>query len=349
MGADFHIKNDSENHNKAVQQIINDAGDFDIIAILGDFVHSGIKAGSKTEDYVADVLKILVDTNKPVYILAGTLSHDMNWFNSPFIQKLFKEKITFIDKPSIITNDNKRLLFIPEMYKENESLQNYLQDDSIDISFFHGTVADMVTYKLDNEDKLERNHPREKVFNSNEFPSPFTFCGHYHNYKEMNPVPDKKVVYIGSLFTNTFGEIDVDGKGMVIFDTDTKEIKRIANKFDNKFVEKEVLEFSDLNELAQLKNEGVNVRALITNDTPIALEKLIVKTLGNKYKNISTIEKEQNEKLDETTLKKYEEYEKMWKDKGMVAMITSFACENGYEVTCNNPSKVEEIYNIFAN
>lgn len=302
--SDLHIKEDWEDGITEIKRIISSKIQYNInerqiVVFNGDTLDKPALLGSKASLHLQNLLKYLeeeVSLNAAVIFLQGTLSHDGNWielmkFNYPAI-----EFITTIRKMNFCSSeDSVKFLFIPELYNISKEEYSEFLSEEYDYIFGHGTVAGYFTTSHGKEETIERTLLSAPVFNRLDFKAKYTIFGHYHNYCTTE-LQNTRFFYVGSFFTNTFGEIDPAGKGALVLDGDL--IYREPNLLDHEYNEIWIRTLDDISKCIDLQNQNKRVRAIISDDTM----NIYIKTVLTSIRNIKDIRTEidANENLTKT-------------------------------------------------
>ncbi len=322
--SDIHITDKSKRVLDALKETLDNINDIDRIILLGDLFHHGAKIGSKTESIGYTFIKMLSEKAK-TFVIAGTASHEMGYFNSSvFTESL--STVRFIKEPEVIDN----ILFIPEVYNLEKSDYTSLLSKSYDMICGHGTISKLVSFNVltENEDSLERQAPRAPVFNISDFKnSPITVFGHEHTHN-VSIQDGYTVAYCGSFMTNNFGELEAI-KGALLLEDGI--LTKIGHSFDDKYIQKEVTNFTALQELIKLQESEPNtkVRAIITDDTPESTRNMIITKMN--YKDISKNNVKNNSKVTDEQLELSDEYSDAYKS-GLASVVTKYAEKNDIEI-----------------
>lgn len=339
--SDLHIKEDWEDGLSEIKRIItktfdNDKNCHQIIVFNGDTLDKPALMGSKASLHLQNLLLYLnneVTQNCTVIFLQGTYSHDGNWLE--LMNKEYQE-IEFINciRKLSFTNDGEetKFLFIPELYDISKEEYQELLSERFNYIFGHGTVAGYFTSCKDKDETIERTLLSAPVFDRNSFNADFTIFGHYHNFVETK-LENTHFMYVGSFFTNTFGEIDPKGKGALIIDNGI--IYREPNLLDIRYEEIWIRNLDDISRCITLQNENIKVRAVISDDTLPTYIKTVVNTVRN-IKDIRTCEEKINilekkviENSEDSETKNFlEEIFSTYNTKGLINTILLYAKEN---------------------
>lgn len=133
--------------------------------------------------------------------------------------------------------DDLGFLMLPyrDHYESNE-LSAYLLKKPVAV-FSHLDYPGCVLRKPRHGEVLSTDGVDLSVFKD----GPFVFNGHYHH-----PSVKDNLINVGSLLSRNWTDVGSDHKGVVIFDTVTKEIKRFVNPYSKRFVEFLVVDDNDV-------------------------------------------------------------------------------------------------------
>lgn len=339
--SDLHIKEDWEDGISEIKRIITkhvsySPGVRHLVLFTGDTLDKPALLGSNASLHLQNLLQYLeqeVSGNAQVIFLQGTLSHDGNWMELMKTSYPSLEFITSWRKITFTSNEDEcSMLFIPELYNVSKEEYQELLSKRFNYIFGHGTVAGYFTSGKDKDETIERTLLSAPVFDRNSFNADFTIFGHYHNFVETK-LENTHFMYVGSFFTNTFGEIDPKGKGALIIDNG--EIYRESNLLDIRYEEIWIRSLDDISKCITLQNENVKVRAVISDDTLPTYIKTVVNTVRNikdirtSEEKINILEKKVIENSEDSETKNFlEEIFSTYNTKGLINTILLYAKEN---------------------
>jgi len=318
---DAHITRDWDKHLEELERLTSKT-EYDLVLDGGDNVHRPFQSGSQVEDNLIRYVEILSKNGKvPMYIVQGTLTHNGRFTESQALVKLFeKMNTTMIIKPFKV----EEIVFIPELYskKDKQEALNLITDD-IKLVIGHGTVEGFFKSSDTEElDSYEIDIPSAVVFNINDFKGKRTFYSHYH----IRTTKDN-FTYVGAFATNTFGEIDPNGKGILIYDMITNETEFIKRENDNQFIDYQINTILDTVKLKKLINDskGSNIKyrgVLMTNDDSVLRSlKVVTSRYVIRYEDETTkIEQEQATKNEDKFLSDF-------KTNGLVSCMSLYSAE----------------------
>ncbi len=319
--SDAHITRDWEVHLQELERLVSTV-EYDLIISSGDEIHKPFAIGSVVEFNLIRYVEILSKNGTvPMYIVRGTLTHVGHFDESQAITKLFEKlNTTIISEPTIIGE----VLFIPELYSKTRKQKalELVGNINVNVIVGHGTVEGFFNTggnQVEELDSFEMDIPSAITFKPSDFEGKETFFGHYHiRTKKEN------FTYIGAFATNTFGEIDPNGKGVLVYDTLSKETEFIKRENDNQFIDVRIDTILDTVKLKKLISEAKNTNikyrgVLMSNDQSILRALKIVSP-----RFVKRIEDESTELIAEEAIKTQDEFLTIFKEKGLLPCMKRF-------------------------
>ncbi len=326
--SDAHIIRDWDVHLKELERLTSE-NQYDLVIDCGDTNHRPMNVGSEVESNLIRYVEILSKYGTiPMYIVMGTLTHTGKFNESEALVKLFQKlNTTIISTPTIVGE----ILFVPELYtspSKNFALNllngNIQQGETkIKVIALHGVVNGFFnTGESEELDDFEMTVPSTMTFNVSDFQGIRTFAGHYH----IRTTKDN-FTYVGAFCTNTFGEIDPNGKGILIYDMTTNETEFIKRENDNQFINYQVNTILDTVKLKKLINDskGSNIkyRGVLMNNDDSVLRAL--KTTTSHY--VIRYEDETSKVEQEQATKNEDKFLSDFKSNGLVSCMSLYSVE----------------------
>ena len=163
----------------------------------------------------------LIKCSITLYSIVGnhsTYYRNTNSINSSELLYGHYENVNTYPSPTTITLDGTNIDLIPWINSENyDEIIEFIKNSKSQIAFGHLEVAGFAMYKGYNaEDGISKS-----LFNGYE-----SVCsGHYHHKSSQD-----NIHYLGAPYEITWNDYD-DPRGFHVFDTETREIEFIRNKF----------------------------------------------------------------------------------------------------------------------
>jgi DNA repair exonuclease SbcCD nuclease subunit len=189
------------------------------IFFLGDWFDNRSEIAVNTLDVSSKVLDILKDFK----LIMITGNHDQFFKYRTDVHSLSilkgRENVTILDKPSYITVNGKKCVFIPWGY-------NLSDIEPGDCCFGHLEVE---LFNMNNSVICEHGIKIPELLSKYKL----SFSGHFHTRSEK-AFKEGKIVYVGNPFATTFNDTD-NQKGYYILNTDTLNYSFFGNSVSPKY------------------------------------------------------------------------------------------------------------------
>lgn len=206
---------------------VKERNDIDVLICDGDFFHTKLSLNSKSATlaifFIQSLAQLCYEKNIMFRMIKGTKSHDFNQLAA--FKSLETDNPTFkiVETFSNEMINGIKFTYIPEEYMEDaDEYYKSLYEEGSDIIFGHG-MFDFQSFGLEQES--ERPISNAPVFDSKKFQTLSkygTYFGHIHK-----PCNNGRVHYVGSLYTNNFGEICPKSIMEICLDGERENILRI--------------------------------------------------------------------------------------------------------------------------
>lgn len=225
----FGGKSDSQSFNEYIEKFYTDQffpylkeHNIHTVIDLGDtfdrrkYVNFAIL--DKVRKYYFDVLR---DNHITLHSIVGnhsTYYRNTNGVNSSNLLYGHYENIEVYSEVSTISIDGTLIDLIPWINSENsDTALNFIKNSKAQVAFGHLEVEGFAMYK----NYVAGTGLKPSIFNRYEFVA----SGHYHHKSSKG-----NIHYLGAPYEITWNDYD-DPKGFHIFDTETREVEFITNKY----------------------------------------------------------------------------------------------------------------------
>lgn len=189
---------------------------------LGDVIDKRKQIDFKIlENFMTDFIIPIHDNNLTLSVIVG--NHDVyykntNVLNSPTGLIWPHNNIQIYSEIEAVMMDNVKILFVPWINEENEkNVFDCIKKTKATILIGHLELRDFAMYK---------GHTSDVGYDSKVFSNfSMVISGHYHHRSHK-----KNIYYLGCPFEITWSDYG-DPKGFHIFDTETKKLQFIQNRF----------------------------------------------------------------------------------------------------------------------
>lgn len=196
--------------------------DINTIVHLGDIVDERKSMGYSASKHLRRFMRYCNDHNIDFKGIIG--NHDCPYKTSNkdnSMQELYshsKYEPTWYQDPTEIEIDGTKILMLPWICRDNyQESMNLIENTKAQIAFGHLEIQGFDMYRG------SKSHGGLKQSTFDRFD--LVFSGHYHHKSS-----DKNIHYLGAPYEMTWSDWD-DPRGFHIFDTSTRELEYIQNKF----------------------------------------------------------------------------------------------------------------------
>ncbi len=221
----------------------------DILVFGGDFWDSQDYIDTMSLNVGFKVWKSLIDL--PIkHKLAIVGNHDY-WDiekNIHTLEFLKAHGWYIFEKPEIISLDGTTILGLPYRESYSSEVLDPLLSEKVDVVLSHlDVVGGMLRYAKSDSDK--RAFTTKSSFNPSMFDNAeVVLNGHYHLPSQVS----HNFFNVGALTSRTFSDKFSDPRGLIVYDTDTKDLKRCVNPYARTFLDVSVESEQDLVDLCSV-------------------------------------------------------------------------------------------------
>lgn len=216
----------------------------DAIFCLGDVTETTGYVDSRTMYAMYICMQELSIAGIPAYIMVGnhdsfTVTDSAPLHNLVLLDPI--KNIEVVDRPMLVSVGDAKVCCIPWIEEQGQWEDAKFKMKSADVCLTHIDVQGGYIFKTKKSDF---------GFQTSEFPM-VTFNGHQHNPCTVGG----EFHNVGALSSRNFHDVDSEPRGVVIYDTSSREIVRHDNPYDIRFMDVVLTESSNLDYLFDLVSD----------------------------------------------------------------------------------------------